>query len=113
MENKTSGGSPQTPLDKCLLCLLWFMSSLDKYASIADIFGLAESNLRCAIRNLLDFIKENLTKKIILWPTAEEQREIQDMYKELHNFPGVIHVGMIDESHIQIRWPYSNKMARR
>ena len=96
MENKTSGGSPQTPLDKCLLCLLW-LSNLDKYGSIA------ESNLRCAIRNLLDFIKENLTKKIILWPTAEEQREIQDMYKELHNFPGVI--GMIDESHIQIRWP--------
>ena len=98
-----SGGSPQVPLDQRVLLFLWYMSSLDKYSSVADRFGLSESTACSAIHNLLQFLQDHLTQKLIVWPTREEQREMQDMYMDLHNFPGV--VGMLDGTHIAIRRP--------
>ncbi|KAJ8304911.1 hypothetical protein KUTeg_018494 [Tegillarca granosa] len=99
----SSGGSEQIPLHNRILILIWYMASLDKYSSIADRFGVSESTASCAIRNLLQFIQENLVKKVIIWPTGDELQEIQDLYMELKGFPGV--VGMIDGSHIRIHKP--------
>lgn len=100
---EATGGSVQKPLPDRILMFLWFMSSQDKYASIADRFGMSESTASCAIRNLLTFIHDNLLKRVIVWPTIAEQQEIKDMYNALKGFPGV--VGMIDGTHIPITKP--------
>lgn len=100
----SSGGSVQKPLNERLLILMWYMASLDKYSSIADRFGISESTACCAVRNLLHFMNEYLLEELVVWPTAEEKREIQDMYNELKRFPGI--VGFIDGTHIQIKKPY-------
>lgn len=100
---EATGGSVQKPLPDRILMFLWFMSSQDKYASIADRFGMSESTASCAIRNLLTFIHDNLLKRVIVWPTIAEQQEIKDMYNDLKGFPGV--VGMIDGTHIPITKP--------
>jgi hypothetical protein len=83
--------------------LLWFLASGDKYASIADRFGVSESTVCCAVRNLLKFIQDHLLERIITWPTSEERREMSEMYMELKHFPGI--VGMLDGSHIPIKKP--------
>lgn len=49
---QSTGGSVQKALEERLLMMLWYMASLDKYASIADRFGVSESTACCAIRNL-------------------------------------------------------------
>ncbi|XP_053407684.1 LOW QUALITY PROTEIN: uncharacterized protein LOC123548132 [Mercenaria mercenaria] len=100
---RSSGGSPQIPLEDRVLMMLWFMASLDKYSALADIFGVSESTASSAIRNLLKFTQEQLVDRVITWPSNDELQEIQDMYEELKNFPGV--VGMIDGSHIKIKRP--------
>ena len=38
-----TGGSLQIPLRKRVLMMLWYLSSLDKYSSIAGRFGISES----------------------------------------------------------------------
>ena len=102
-ERTGSGGSPQKPLQERILMLLWYMASLDKYASIADGFGVSESTACSAIRNLLQFITDLQMNKIIVWPNAAEIQEMRDLYMDLHNFPGV--TVMIDSTHIMIRKP--------
>ncbi|XP_055999976.1 putative nuclease HARBI1 [Ostrea edulis] len=99
----STGGSPQIPLEDRLLIFLWYMASMDKYAAIADRFGVSESTASYAIRNLITFIHDYLLNIIILWPTPQEQQEMKDMYMELKHFPGV--VGMIDGTHISIKKP--------
>lgn len=99
----STGGSPQIPLEERLLIFLWYMASLDKYAAIADRFGVSESTASYAIRNLISFIHDYLLSIIISWPTPQEQQEMKDMYMDLKNFPGV--VGMIDGTHISIKKP--------
>lgn len=99
----STGGSPQIPLEERLLIFLWYMASLDKYAAIADRFGVSESTASYAIRNLKSFIHDYLLSIIISWPTPQEQQEMKDMYMDLKKFPGV--VGMIDGTHISIKKP--------
>jgi hypothetical protein len=102
--NRTSsGGTPQKPLGDRLLLMLWYMASQDKYASLADRFGLSESTACCSVRELLEFMTEYLLNKIIVWPSSDECDEISQLYKELRGFDGVI--GMIDGSHIPIQKP--------
>lgn len=103
VDRQGGGGCLQKPLGDRILMTLWFMASLDKYASIADRFGMSESTACCAIRNLIHFIHEKLLEKVVLWPSPEEQQEMKDMFLELKGFPGI--VGMIDGSHITIRKP--------
>ncbi|XP_061195126.1 putative nuclease HARBI1 [Saccostrea echinata] len=100
---EASGGTVQKPLPDRILMFLWFMSSQDKYASIADRFGMSESTSSYAIRNLIAFIHDHLLSKVVAWPTVAEQQEIQDMYWDLKRFPGI--VGMIDGTHISITKP--------
>lgn len=99
----STGGRVQISLEDRLLMLLWYLASLDKYAAIADRFGVSESTASCAIRNLLQFVKENLVQKMIVWPSDDEMDEIEAMYNDLKGFPGV--VGMIDATHIKIHRP--------
>ena len=103
LADEHSGGIPPISLDKRVLLFLWFICSLDKYASIADRFGVCESTACSSIHNLLGFVKDHLTRKLIKWPTPGEQTEISDMFMDLYDFPGV--QGMIDGTHIQIRPP--------
>ena len=100
---RSTGGSPQIPLDDRILMFLWYMASLNKYAAIADRFGVSESTASFAVRNLITFIHDYLLSVIILWPTPQEQQEMKDMFMELKHFPGV--VGMIDGTHIAIKKP--------
>lgn len=79
------------------------MASLDKYAAIADRFGVSESKASYAIPNLISFIHDYLLSIISLWPTPKEQQEMKDMYMDLTKFPSV--VGMIDGTHISIKKP--------
>lgn len=101
----STGGYPQIPLEERLLIFLWYMASLDKYAAIADRFGVSESTASYAIRNLISFIHDYLLSIIISWPTPQEQQEMKDMYMDLKNCPGI--VGMIDGTHISIKYPRS------
>ena len=98
-----SGGSPQKPLSHRILMTLWYLASNDKYASIADRFGMSESTCNTGIRNIISFINMNLRDRLIRWPTAHEQHETESLYLQLYNFRGV--VGMIDGTHIPIRQP--------
>ncbi|XP_048750321.2 uncharacterized protein LOC125662190 [Ostrea edulis] len=100
---EAAGGTVQKPLPDRILMFLWFMSNQDKYASIADRFGMSESTASYAIRNLIAFIHDHLLSKVVVWPTIAEQQEIKDMYWDLKGFPGV--VGMIDGTHISITKP--------
>lgn len=68
LSRQSTGGSVQKLLEERLLMMLWYMASLDKYSSIADKFDVSESTACCAVRNLLQSIKENLLQKIIDWP---------------------------------------------
>lgn len=68
----STGGSPQIPLEERLFIFLWYMDSLDKYAAIADRFGVSESTASFAIRNLISFIHDYLLSIIISWPTPQE-----------------------------------------
>lgn len=103
MCRRSTGGSEQKPLEDRLLLLLWFMASSDKYASVADRFGVSESTACTTIHNLLQFIQEHLQDKLIVWPNANELQEMEGMYEELKGFPGI--VGMIDGTHIKIKKP--------
>ena len=98
-----SGGSPQKPLQDRLLVMLWYLSSQDRYSSVADRFGICESTANTAIRNLMLFTKEYLVERLITWPSNHEQLEIGGIYEETKNFPGIR--GFIDGSHIAIRKP--------
>ena len=51
----------------------------------------------------MQFIHEYLLDKVVVWPTDAECIEIQTMYEELRNFPGVVR--MIDCTHIKIWKP--------
>lgn len=73
---EATGGPVQKPLPDRILMFLWFMSSQDKYDSIADRFGMSESTFSYAIRNLIAFIHDYLLSKVVLWPTDAEQQEI-------------------------------------
>ena len=95
-----TGGTPQTPLYERLLVLMWYMAILDKYAAIADRFGIAESTACTCIHNLIEFIEDLLLSKLITWPTNAEMEDISNLYMELKNFNAV--VGMIDGTHITI-----------
>ena len=64
---------------------------------------MAESTANLAIRNLMTFVNRFVCEGVICWATAAEQQEMQYMYNDLYNFPGV--VGMIDCSYIQIEKP--------
>ena len=103
MSREGSGGTPQKPLHERLLMVLWYQASQDKYAAIADNFGMDKSTANLSIRNLLSFICTYLCDKLIHWPTRDEQEEMQALYMDLYNFPGI--VGMIDGTHVQIRKP--------
>ena len=83
---RSTGGSPQIPLDDRILMFLWYMASLDKYAAIADRFGVSESTASFAVRNLITFIHDYLLSVIILWPTHQEQQEMKDMFMEFKTF---------------------------
>lgn len=98
-----SGGTPQKTLEERILMMLWYMASLDKFSSLADRFGMAESTACRALHDMLHFIHQYLLDRVIVWPSPQEMTEIKDMYFELKNFTGV--VGMIDGSHIQIHQP--------
>lgn len=102
-ERRGSGGSPQKPLNERILMVLWYMASLDKFASLADRFGMSESTACDAVHELIQFIHQYLLNKVVTWPSAQEQQEMKEMYFDLKKFPGV--VGMLDGTHIQIRRP--------
>ena len=55
------------------------MASLDKFASIAERFGMSESTACDALHDLIHFIHQYLLDKVVVWPTAEESQEIQDL----------------------------------
>lgn len=103
VDRQGQGGSVQVPLGDRLLMLFWYMASKDKYASSADRFGISESTASYAIRNLMAFISGHLLHRVIVWPTQEEMQEMQDLFSEASNFPGVC--GIIDATHIEIRKP--------
>lgn len=98
-----SGGTIQTTLSERMVLFIWYVSSFNKYSSIADRFGVSESTAPCAIRNLLIFINDYLVERLIVWPIAAELQEMQDLHQSSHNFPGVC--GMKDGTHISIRRP--------
>ena len=102
-DRQSSGGSPQKSLHERVLVMIWFLATQDKYASIADRFGMSESTACTAVRNLFEFISDNLLQKFVVWSSAEECHEIADIYYESKGFPGVI--GMLDGSHIPIEKP--------
>ena len=58
VDRVSSGGSAQTPLHERILFTLWYLASQDKYASVADRFGVSESTACTSVRNLLQFIAE-------------------------------------------------------
>ena len=68
------GGCPQRPLQNRVLILLFYMSTLDKYESIAHRFGLAESRAHHIIHILVEFISQQLVDKLIMWPTNDEKQ---------------------------------------
>ena len=105
-----SGESPQNPLQDRLLVMLWYLSSQDRYSSVADKFGICESTANTAIRNRMLFTKEYLVERLITWPSNHEQQEIKGIYEETKNFPGIR--GFIDGSHIAIRKPLITIIAR-
>lgn len=100
-ERMSSGASPQKPLQHRVLMLLWFMASLDMYASIADRFGMSEITACDAVHQLIEFVHDHLLERLVVWPSAAEQQEIQDLYWK--SYPGV--TGMIDGTHIMIDQP--------
>ena len=97
------GGCPQRPLQDRLLILLFYMSTLDKYQSIAHRFGLGESRAHNVVHTLVKFISQHLVDTLITWPSNDEKQEMKDMFYGLKGFPGVI--GMIDGTHIKIDKP--------
>lgn len=103
VSREAAGGTIQTPFGDRMLMLLWYMASLDRISSIADRFGVSESTASYSIRNLLRFFHDYLVDRMIVWPNAAELVEMQEMYEDLKNFPGVC--GMIDGTHIPIRKP--------
>ncbi|KAI0216061.1 hypothetical protein LSAT2_031861 [Lamellibrachia satsuma] len=62
-DRKSSGGSLQKPLADRVLVMLWYMASLDKYASIGDRFGMSESVACVTVHTLLKFIHDHLVRK--------------------------------------------------
>ena len=103
VETTGSGGVVQKPLEERLLVTLWFLASLDKYASIADRFNFSESTACDSVRKLLRFMTDHLLEKLITWPSEVQQQESMDKFEDSKRFPGVI--GMIDGSHIPIIKP--------
>ena len=83
MSREGSGGTPQKPLHERLLMVLWYLASQDKYAAIADRFGMSKSTANLSIRNLLSFICTYLCDKLIRWSTRDEQEEMQALYMDL------------------------------
>ncbi|KAJ8929175.1 hypothetical protein NQ314_018158 [Rhamnusium bicolor] len=81
--NYQEGGAPKISALKFITTFLWFAGHESVgFRDVADRF--------------------NMTKKVIVWPTANEKVVIERHFRE-NNFPGVI--GAIDGTHIRIDKP--------
>ena len=73
------------------------------YSRISGRFKISESTTCDSTHIVLQTIHGFLTTKLIKWPTQDEQHEVNTMYEERHNFPGM--KGFIDGTNTVIKPP--------
>ena len=96
------GGQPPIPSMTKLHIALWFFGNKSSYREIAEQFGVSESCVFFCVKFVITFLNR-VSSTYIRWPTHEEAWQVEQEFKSVAGFPGVI--GAIDGSHIEIKAP--------
>ncbi|XP_066598104.1 uncharacterized protein [Prorops nasuta] len=91
---------------------LWFLGNQEVYRSVADRFGMSKDTVWNVVFNVCFALESNI-RKYMKWPHRNQLLQIEERFRAICNFPGV--VGAIDGTHIPISAPtqYSNSYINR
>ncbi|XP_053394054.1 putative nuclease HARBI1 [Mercenaria mercenaria] len=89
--------------EKKLLVFIKYVATQLYYQAIADMFGICETTVHNIVHDVSKLISSHLLNTLVKWPSGRSLKNIENGFKEMQGFPGVI--GAIDASHIPIRTP--------
>ncbi|XP_062582430.1 uncharacterized protein LOC134244176 [Saccostrea cucullata] len=86
--------------DRQLLLTLWYLANLSSMREVAHIFGLSKSTVHETIFRVISAIIEHLSVRVIVWPSANRQRDIANDVQQVCRLPGII--GFLDGTHVRL-----------
>jgi len=102
LTKKYSGGNQPLSVEKKIVITLWYLAKEGSMGSVAEVFNVAKSTVKCVTRDvILELCK--LSPKFITWPSKEDALILAKDFKSRSDFPDVI--GAIDGSHFCIKAP--------
>jgi len=102
LTKKYSGGNQPLSVEKKILITLWYLAKEGSMGSVAEVFNVARSTVKCVTRDvILELCK--LSPKFIAWPSKEDALILAKDFQSRSDFPDVI--GAIDGSHFCIKAP--------
>ncbi|XP_045111700.1 putative nuclease HARBI1 [Portunus trituberculatus] len=87
---------------KSLYLTLCYLSTQSTYCEISELFGVSQMTVFECVQRVIDVLCA-AGKKVIVWPTAEEQHQVSIEFLMLGGIPEVI--GAVDGCHIHIKAP--------
>lgn len=95
------GFLPRTD-EECVLITLWYLGTKCSYREVAELFGYSESCVYKCVEKVIRSICD-VAQTYIHFPTQEEAIVVEEGFRSVSGFPGVI--GAIDGCHIEIKAP--------
>ncbi|KAK5648231.1 hypothetical protein RI129_003123 [Pyrocoelia pectoralis] len=102
------GGHLPVPQEKCLLITLWYLGKAETFVSIGDKFNVSESTVLHVTESYVATVA-SLATDYIKWPNAAECTVIEQQFKGIAEYPGVI--GAIDGCHIPCKVPEKHQLS--
>ena len=100
----------RTPLDVCLLMVLWILANPDTFRSTAVHFGVQPGVVHFHYCYIIEALRE-MAPQYIQWPDAHERMNIKERFLEYSGFPGI--VGCLDGTHCVVTAPVRQKTRYR
>ena len=97
----TAGKMPTSP-PTAVAATLWYLGNLSAQRDIAEQFNISQGHLSHIVKDVVDFLC-GLALNLISWPTKSELVHVEEQFKEMAQFPGI--VGAIDGCHVPIMAP--------
>ena len=99
---ETPRGKHPISEEKHILVTLWFLSTREKYTSVADRFGICESSVYVVLMRVLSAFADR-ANEFIKWSTGPEQAISEACFRQRCKIPGII--AAIDGTHMPIVRP--------
>ncbi|KAJ8913572.1 hypothetical protein NQ315_013977 [Exocentrus adspersus] len=96
------GGRNAISLEKSLYITLWYLAKGETIVSVSNKFNVTISSVYSVVTSCLNYIMK-MMKNVIRWPDNDERKLIEQEFREIAGYPGVI--GAIDGCHIAFKAP--------